>query len=430
MTRLLRHPAFPRLFQALTAAFAILGGAALFAGPSTAEYNAGSWLLWLVWWPLATISFPVAGRLWCAVCPTSLFADLLSRPPVRGIPEPAFLSRYRGPLVLAILALFHFLTLWFDFEENPAATRMLVTVLASCALLFTLVFRERIWCRSLCPAGVLGGLLSPLAPRRVVFEPGNCREGCADGSCGALSGWPDRCPTIDDPRRGIDPQLCTLCGNCLKDCPEAFGLQKRERRALRTPDGLRASESAGGLLLAGIGLDAILVHLRDWPIHFWQATSAIGIEPARSTEILFHAALILLPAAAAGAVAAASGGRAGFRAAWSRLGSAALALAAVSAMSLALRDLLVASPRSLEGVSRAAQLGLDRWLGFGRVLDGVPILLLQAALVAIGLRVSFAILSNPVGESGEREIPSFAERGWCLAVGAILLFLLSRPALA
>ncbi len=91
------------------------------------------------------------------------------------------------------------------------------------ALLFAAVFiaimalnwiAPRFWCRYLCPLGALLGLLSKVSIfRRVVGE--SCKD------CNICSA---RCPTgTIDPRRDYasDPSECTLCLECLQQCPKS-----------------------------------------------------------------------------------------------------------------------------------------------------------------------------------------------------------------
>ena len=110
----------------------------------------------------------------------------------------------------------------FDSAVRPAILPNLPLYYRD-VLLFAVVFfgvvalnwiAPRFWCRYLCPLGALLGLLTKVAIfRRVVGE------GCKD--CGICS---SRCPTgTIDPDRGYasDPSECTLCLDCLEQCPRS-----------------------------------------------------------------------------------------------------------------------------------------------------------------------------------------------------------------
>ena len=74
------------------------------------------------------------------------------------------------------------------------------------------LFRERYWCRYLCPLGSGLGLLSKFAlVKRQV-----------DDDCSACGLCAEDCPTgTIDPGQGYrsDPAECTVCMHCLDDCP-------------------------------------------------------------------------------------------------------------------------------------------------------------------------------------------------------------------
>ena len=76
---------------------------------------------------------------------------------------------------------------------------------------------ERFWCRYLCPLGGLLGLVSRVAILRRVVGEGTCREcmRCARA-----------CPTRTiDPQKDYasDPAECTVCLDCLPECPTPDG---------------------------------------------------------------------------------------------------------------------------------------------------------------------------------------------------------------
>jgi ferredoxin-type protein NapH len=104
-----------------------------------------------------------------------------------------------------------------------------------------LLLAPRLWCRSLCPTGLVLGLLGK---RRHVgiqmTSEGQCPSGCH--LCAAT------CPVGVNPRDGINTEECLLCNECVAGCPVdvlAVGVSRRRagrrRRAVSVPVLLIAS---------------------------------------------------------------------------------------------------------------------------------------------------------------------------------------------
>ncbi len=117
----------------------------------------------------------------------------------------------------------------------------LVSLLFFGGVLFLEKCERRNWCRNLCPAGVLLGLVGRLAPFRRI-PPRLCSD------CGICA---ERCPGAfkegDYAKEG-----CVLCMECVRECPQqrahyAFRLRPRAIR-----QGLHAFEPGRRLFVTGI----------------------------------------------------------------------------------------------------------------------------------------------------------------------------------
>ncbi|MBU1877958.1 MAG: 4Fe-4S binding protein, partial [Chloroflexi bacterium] len=206
------------------------------------------------------------GRVWCGwICPLGTVLELFTFRALRQVPDGWRNAKYLLLLTLLILALLANQTL-MAFDPIAILTRTLAAVVLPLLnalatgiesvlyavpplqqpldtvegyirgpmlpfiqpyfqlnLLLALFFIglvalnalvPRFWCRYLCP---LGGLLSLLS--KVALVRRTVGEGCNNCATCATS-----CPTgTIDPSRGFqsDPAECTVCFDCLTDCPRS-----------------------------------------------------------------------------------------------------------------------------------------------------------------------------------------------------------------
>ncbi len=110
-----------------------------------------------------------------------------------------------------------------------------LAVLPFGAVLSATVFRSRLFCGELCPAGTLLGTLNRAALLRVRLD----REACID--CGACARV---CRTRCVDGRTLDPSRCVQCLDCVAACPTGalrYGLPRR--RVIAASSDLRAASA-------------------------------------------------------------------------------------------------------------------------------------------------------------------------------------------
>lgn len=303
----------------LVAITAMLAGRALIAGLSLAGVTV-----------LLTLIF---GRVWCGwLCPFGTVLEWLSpagrREPASGPPEQwrlikhlllfvilgmallgsqtlLFLDpitmmtrtlaaaiwpalRYAIYTVEGVLYRFEFLWGPLDFIHNNVVFplfRDVEAVFSQAALIFLFFaaivalnrWAERFWCRYLCPLGGLLGLLSKLSLLR--REVGQDCVGCALCS--------HSCPTATiNPDEGYrsDPAECTVCYDCLVDCPQS-GVRFRWQLPGWQPAQWRRYDPRRRhalLALAGAGVGVALSGVE--PITTRQSATLIRPPGARETD--------------------------------------------------------------------------------------------------------------------------------------------------
>lgn len=98
-----------------------------------------------------------------------------------------------------------------DALPLPPLTRFQVEVVGVLflALLVAGVVRRRFFCHVICPLGALYGLVARVSPLR--FGTNDACVGC--GECAKS------CASASGPREGHAKQDCTVCLNCVTDCP-------------------------------------------------------------------------------------------------------------------------------------------------------------------------------------------------------------------
>src|SRR5215210_1558716 len=70
---------FPAVLQWITASVFVVIVWQLLLGPQSAHENAGTALVWVLWWPLLPLLFIGLGRFWCAVCPFGWLSDQVQK---------------------------------------------------------------------------------------------------------------------------------------------------------------------------------------------------------------------------------------------------------------------------------------------------------------------------------------------------------------
>ncbi len=278
----------------------------LWLGPQDRAHNGALNLFWAWWWPLILLAYPLLGRLWCSFCPFMVWGEISQRlaralglPPrrwPRGEPD-----RWAAPLLAAGFAA---ILLWeevWNLQNTAWLSSCLLLLITAGAVVGSLLFEKRFWCRFLCPIGGMNGLFAKLAITELRAEVGTCGGSCgtyacfkggpADGEGLATAG----CPLGTHPAHLNDNRNCVLCLTCAAACPHRSVQLRLRPPAADLQRGMDPPAGEAGLILVLAG--GICLH------HGQRLLGWLPLAPASLQEgpllprLAFAALALALPAA-------------------------------------------------------------------------------------------------------------------------------------
>jgi ferredoxin len=257
---------YPAVFQVPVAAVFGLVAYELLAGPATAHDNAGTALMWVLWWPVVPLTFLLVGRFWCAVCPFATLSDLVQKAVGLHRPVPRFLKVYG---IWVIDASFLAIT-WADhvwgIVGSPWGSGVLLLLLTTAVVVSGAFFQRRTFCRYLCFLGGLSGNYARAGVVQLRADPDICATCTSRAACFNGTASTDPCPLFSFPRQLDSMANCNLCANCVKSCPhDAIAITVRPpARELWLVGRARIEESFLAMAIMGIVLIQNLTMLGVW----------------------------------------------------------------------------------------------------------------------------------------------------------------------
>ena len=305
VSRILRSRWYPGVLQMSVAAVFGLVAFQLLAGPAAPQKNAGTALMWVLWWPILPITFVVVGRLWCAVCPFGAISDAVQKLVGVNRPVPRFLKLYGLWIIDA-----QFLAItWSDhiwgIVESPWGSGVLLLLLTTGVIISGAFFQRRTFCRYLC---FLGGLCSNYSRSSVVelrADTEICRTCKARAACYNGTDKVAGCPLFSFPRTMDSSANCSLCANCIKACPnDAIAVRTRKPLSeLWFLDKPKMEESFLAMAIMGIVFIQNLTMLTVWQDLLAWIGQTTGIT---SYPLIFTAAFVIAVSIPVGMLALAS----------------------------------------------------------------------------------------------------------------------------
>ena len=210
---------FPAAFQWLTASVFFVIVWQLLLGPQAAHDNAGTALVWVLWWPLLPVLFLTLGRFWCAACPFGWLSDQVQKLVGAHKKAPRFLQSYGIWLIDALFILVTWSDHVFGVIASPWGSGVLLLAITTGVVVSGALYERRTFCRYVCFLGGVAGNYSrngivQLRANQDICSSCKSKAVCFNGSANAPA-----CPLFEFPRQMEDSASCVLCANCIKNCP-------------------------------------------------------------------------------------------------------------------------------------------------------------------------------------------------------------------
>lgn len=216
--RLVTSRLFPVLPRVVVGVCLILVLAILFFGPAGDNENIGLTLSWMVGWPLLIFSFFFLARTWCSVCGLAIPGWLGQRMVKPQRPTPEFIRRYSGWIMTFLCIFLFWLEIAWDAYHSPLLTASIISAITLGALVFSVLYKRRVWCRYLCPLGALNALFSMPSILELRANTHVCTNRCTEHLCYIGSREALGCPMFRHPFLVDNNRDCILCGQCVKNC--------------------------------------------------------------------------------------------------------------------------------------------------------------------------------------------------------------------
>jgi polyferredoxin len=248
-------------------------------GTHVSGRNLGVLLMWAVWlFLLITLMTPLAGRLWCTICPLPIFGDLIQRSsffsPRTGRTK-GYNNRFSGCFLkwperldnnwLRIILFLILATFSTTLVASPKTSGYTVLALMVLPTLMALVFELRAFCRYICPVQAFVGPFSGMSFLALRNRSQAVCDRCKAVYCqkGNAQGW--ACPYGIHVGKMKESAECGLCLECIRSCTyDNVALYARPFASERKTNNL--SDAWLALAIFTIAIVYSILYLGPWPV--------------------------------------------------------------------------------------------------------------------------------------------------------------------
>jgi polyferredoxin len=272
-----RWPQFILMLVALTLIYIVIM-TSLF-GTKMSGRNLGVLLMWVVWlFLIIAVMTPLAGRIWCTICPLPLFGDLLQRgsffTPGKGR-TGGFNNHFSGLFLkwperlnnnwLRLIIFLILATFSTTMVASPKVSGIVILMLLLVPTGMALVFELRAFCRYLCPVHAFIGPFAGMSKMALRNRSQEVCDKCTAHYCekGNVKGW--ACPYGINVGKMKESANCGLCLECLRSCTyDNVMLYRRPFASERKINSM--SDAWLSIAIFTIAIIYSILYLGQWPV--------------------------------------------------------------------------------------------------------------------------------------------------------------------
>jgi hypothetical protein len=255
------------------------------------QRNIATVFTWTLWWSLIIFTLILAGRFWCMMCPFAAIADFAQKFVSLNKKLPRSLQNMNLQTVGFLVLTWAFTIL--AFGSRPFLTAVVIVIILLAAVVFSMIFERRSFCKHLCPIGAVIGIYSMVSP----VELRSCNKGRCDvhkrKTCS------EACPMMESPEDMDNNIYCNFCMKCQPACPsQNLGLRLRSfGKDIYTSIRKSRAEAFAALFLLGVVIVETLAMTSSWKPMEDSLSSLIGINSQSFIYTTIFSLVLLLPVA-------------------------------------------------------------------------------------------------------------------------------------
>lgn len=256
------------------------------------QRNIATVYTWTLWWSLVIFTFIFVGRFWCMMCPFAAIADFAQKIFSLNKRLPEWLRNMNVQIIGFILLTWAFTIM--AFGSKPFVTSVVIVVILAGAIVVSMIYERRSFCRHLCPIGAVIGIYSMVSP----IELRSCSKNRCDihkrKSCS------EACPMMESPEHMDNNIYCNFCMKCEPSCPSQNLSLRMRTFGKDIYASLRKSrtEALAALLLLGVVIVETFAMTSSWKPLEDSISSLTGINSQATAYTIIFTLVLLLPVGA------------------------------------------------------------------------------------------------------------------------------------